>query len=60
MRFQYSKNLRLTMRERDRAHLNSAKIDRVMLSETLCASFLHGKVIPQTQNNFQSSSATYA
>ena len=24
------------------------------------ASFLHGKIIPQTQNNFQSSSATYA
>ena len=27
----------------------------MLLSGTLCASFLHGKIIPQTQNNFQSS-----
>ena len=36
------------------------KTKLILLSGTLCASFLHGKIIPQTQNNFQSSSATYA
>ena len=40
--------------------LPSLKTKLILLSGTLCASFLHEKIIPQTQNNFQSSSATYA
>ena len=40
--------------------LPSLEEEAYVVVRNFCASFLHGKIIPQTQNNFQSSSTTYA